>query len=116
PIRGGEKLLDILVQGGSPVPNANLNNVTLTRLTQGGGRTTRKLNLKDLNKGSTATVATTDVMPGDVIYIPIAKPKVTLTERIRRIGRIRRIRSLNPQPSTLIRPPSVVRGLHTQPA
>jgi polysaccharide export outer membrane protein len=82
PIRGGEKLLDIIVQGGSPVPNANLNKVTLTRLTQGGGRTTRKLNLKELNKGNTATLASTEVMPGDVVYVPVSKPKKTFTETI----------------------------------
>ena len=75
-----EKLLDILVQGGSPVLNANLNNVTLSRLTQGGGRATRKLNLKeDVTRwegegGNVPAVATPSPAPAPSSSVPPGAP------------------------------------------
>src|SRR5262249_59494311 len=82
PIRPGDRILDLLVRGGSPVPNANLSKVMLTRQAPGGGRTARRLDLKELQKSGDSQLARMEVMPGDVIFVPVAKPKQTLSDKL----------------------------------
>lgn len=74
PVHAGEKLADILAQGGTPSDNADLNKVTITRMTDTGARVSKKLDLAKMNQGDT-TALSMDVQPGDIIVVPTRKQK-----------------------------------------
>ncbi len=74
PLKGGERLIDILVRGGQPNEGANLGKVTLTRRNPDGTTATLRLDLKKLQSQGEITVATMPMMAGDIIVVPQRPP------------------------------------------
>lgn len=75
PLKGGEKLIDILVKGGAPLESANLNKVTLNRRNPDGTFTQVKLDLKRLQRSGDVSVAMVELQAGDIIMVPIRPPR-----------------------------------------
>src|SRR5207247_10643992 len=64
-LHGGETLLDLLVAGGSPTPEANLSQVTVSRSGAGGTRTVRRVNLKNTGSAGDTMAGNQPIAAGD---------------------------------------------------
>lgn len=72
-LHGGETLLDVLIAGGSPTPDANLSQVTVSRSGAGGTRTVRRVNLKNIGSGGDTSAMNMPIAAGDVVVVPASK-------------------------------------------
>jgi len=100
PIRGGERLLDLLIAAGAPNENANLSSVSVSRMGPEGSRTERRVNLKNIGRGGDTAAANMALAPGDIVVVPAQKKQNTAYEQLTLVtsvlGILTSVRSLFP--------------------